>query len=154
MWQPAKLGMAMLLIAESVFFFMLIVAYVYFRDQSLGIAAATLNVRLTSIYTACLLISGVAIWRARLAVGALFGGIFLAGQGIEYARMLRHGVTMSQGLFGTTFLTIAGMHGLHALIGLGLLLGLRSSGAISMFWQFVVASWLVIFAVVYLWSVA
>lgn len=154
MWQPAKLGMAMLLIAEGVFFFMLIVAYVYFRDQSLGIAAATLNVRLTSIYTACLLISGVAIWRTRLAVGALFGGIFLAGQGTEYARMLRNGVTMGQGLFGTTFLTLAGMHELHALIGLGLLLGLRSSGAISMFWQFVVASWLVIFAVVYLWSVA
>jgi len=153
-WQPAKLGMAMLLIAESVFFFMLIVAFVYFRDESLKASAATLNVRITSIYTACLLISGLALWRARLALAVLFGGIFLAGQGTEYMRMLRKGVTMSQGLFGTTFFTLAGMHGLHVLIGLGLLLGLRRSGAISMFWQFVVASWVVIFAVVYLWSFA
>ena len=152
MWQPAKLGMAMLLIAESVFFFMLIVAFVYFRDENLKATAATLNVGLTSIYTACLLISGVAIWRARVALAVLFGAIFLAGQGTEYVRMLRSGITMSQSLFGATFFTLAGMHGLHALIGLGLLLGLRRSGAVTMFWQFVVASWMVIFAVVYVWS--
>lgn len=152
MWQRAKFGMAMLLIAESVFFFMLITAFVVFRAESLQTAAATLNLRFTSIYTACLLISAVAVWRAQAVLGVLFGGIFLAGQGTEYARMLHAGITMSQGLFGTTFFTLAGMHGLHALIGLGLLLGLRRSGAAAMFWQFVVASWLVIFAVVYLWS--
>lgn len=152
MWQPAKLGMAMLLIAESVFFFMLIVAFVVFRDESLRTAAATLDLRLTSLYTACLLISSFALWRARVALTILFGGIFLAGQGAEYVRMLRNGLTMSQDLFGTTFFTLAGMHGLHALIGLGLLVALRRSGAIAMFWQFVVASWVVIFAVVYLWS--
>lgn len=151
-WQPARLGMAMLLIAESVFFFMLLVAFVYFRDESLKAATATLNVRTTSIYTACLIISGIALWRARIVVTVLFGGIFLAGQGTEYVRMFRNGVTMSQELFGTTFFTLAGMHALHAVIGLALVLGLRRSIATSMFWQFVVASWLVIFAVVYLWS--
>lgn len=152
MWPRAKLGMAMLLIAESVFFFMLIVAFVYFRDESLKTAAATLNVRNTSIYTACLLISGFALWRAHVALTILLGGVFLAGQGTEYVRMLRNGVTISQGLFGSTFFTLAGMHGLDVLIGLGLLLALRRSGAIAMYWQFAVAVWVVIFAVVYLWS--
>lgn len=151
-WTREKLGMAMLLIAESVFFFMLIVAFVYFRDESLKTAAATLNVRTTSIYTVCLLISSFALWRARVALAIAFGGIFLIGQGAEYFRMLRNGVSMSQGLFGTTFFTLAGMHGLNALIGLGLLVALRHSGAITMYWQFVVATWIAIFAVVYLWS--
>ena len=109
---------------------------------------------MTSIYTACLLISSLVLWRARVAIAIVFGGIFLAGQGTEYVRMLRNGVTMSQGLFGTTFLTLAGMHGLHVLIGLALLLALRRSVASAMFWQFVVASWMAIFAVVYVWSFA
>jgi cytochrome c oxidase subunit 3 len=68
--------------------------------------------------------------------------------------MMRHGVTMSQGLFGTTFFTLAGIHGLHVAIGLALLLALRRSVASAMFWQFVVAAWMVIFAVVYIWSLA
>ncbi len=151
-WSREKLGMAMLLIAESVFFFMLILAFVYFRDRSLKTAAETLDLRMTSIHSACLLISGIAMWRTRFVIAMLFGGTFVMGQGIEYARMLRAGVTMSQGLFGTTFFTLAGMHLLHALIGLGLLAALGRSAAAAMFWQFVVASWLVIFAVVYLWS--
>lgn len=151
-WPRAKLGMAMLLIAESVFFFMLLVAFVYFRDESLKAAAATLNVRITSIYTACLLLSSVALWRARTALAMVFGGIFLAGQAVEYVLMLRGGVSMSQGLFGTTFFTLTGMHELHGLIGMGLLAGLRHPVAAAMFWQFVVAAWIAIFGVVYVWS--
>lgn len=152
MWAREKFGMAMLLIAESVFFFMLIVAFIYFRDESLKAAAATLDLRITSIYTACLLVSALALWRRRITLALVFGGIFLLGQSTEYALMLRHGAGMSQGLFGTTFFTLAGMHGLHALAGLGLLAWLRNSEAAAMFWQFVVAVWVVIFAVVYVWS--
>lgn len=152
MWPREKIGMAMLLIAESVFFFMLIVAFVYFRDESLKTAGATLNLTIASFFTLCLLVSGIALWRARVEVALLFGGIFLAGQGTEYFLMLRHGVTMSQGLFGTTFFTLTGMHELHGLVGLGLLAALRRSIAVTMYWQFIVTTWLVIFGVVYLWS--
>lgn len=152
MWPREKLGMAMLLIAESVFFFMLIVAFVYFRDESLKTAAATLHLGIASFFTVCLLMSGVALSRARVAVALLFGAVFLVGQGTEYFLMLRHGVTMSQGLFGTTFFTLTGMHELHGLVGLGLLAALRRSVAAAMYWQFIVISWLAIFGVVYLWS--
>jgi heme/copper-type cytochrome/quinol oxidase subunit 3 len=149
-WPRAKLGMAMLILTESVFFFMLLLAFIYFRDQSLKTAVATLSLRVTSLYTACLLISSLALWRSRITLAILFGGIFLAGQGAECIRILRSGVTMSQGLFGTTFFTLAGVHGLHVIVGLGLLaFAGRQSG---MFWHFVVAVWLAIFAVVYVWS--
>ncbi len=154
MWSKSKLAMAMLILAESVFFFMLILAFVFFRDESLKAATESLDIGRTSIYTGCLLLSSLVLWRGRVAIAIVFGGIFLAGQGTEYARMLRSGVTMSHDLFGTTFLTLAGMHGLHVLIGLALLLALRRSAASVMFWQFVVASWAVIFAVMYVWSFA
>lgn len=154
MWAKEKLGMAMLIVAESVFFFMLLLAFVYFRDVSLKPATESLDIGRTSIYTACLLLSSLVLWRGRAAIAIVFGGIFLVGQGTEYVRMLRSGVTMSHDLFGTTFFTLAGMHGLHVLIGLALLLALRRSVASAMFWQFVVASWVAIFAVVYVWSFA
>ena len=80
----------MLLIARAVFFFMLILAFVYFRDGVIKTAAETLDLRMTSIHSACLLISGIAMWRtARSSIAMLFGGTFLLGQGIEYVRMLR-----------------------------------------------------------------
>jgi cytochrome c oxidase subunit 3 len=171
--QRARLGMAMLILTEAVFFFMLILAFVYFRDQSVSTAAATLNLRVTSLFTACLMISSFTLWRAqagdrtRLWIGLtiLFGIAFFLGQGSEYLRILRDGFTMSQGLFGTTFFTLTGVHGLHVLIGL-VLLGVTAPshagtpkgdagsrlGSIAMYWYFIAAVWIAIFSTVYLWS--
>ena len=160
--QRARLGMAMLILTESVFFFMLILAFVYFRDQSVATAAATLNLRVTSLFTACLVISSFTLWRAqaggrtRLWKGLtiLFGAAFLLGQGSEYVRILRDGFTMGQGLFGTTFFTLTGVHGLHVLIGLVLLgvTGKTTMGVVAMYWYFIAAVWIAIFSTVYLWS--
>ncbi len=155
-WTKAKLGMSMLILAESVFFFMLILAFVYFRSESVKTAAATLHLAVASIYTSCLLASGLTLWRGWLAPTIALGVIFLVGQGREYVALLQSGVTMSQGLFGTTFFTITGIHAIHAALGL-ILLGFASAGrlavpAIAMFWYFVTAAWLVVFAVVYLWT--
>lgn len=165
--QRTRLGMAMLILTESIFFLMLILAFVYFRDQSLKTAVATLNPSITSIYTVCLLLSSLTLWRAQmssrmriwLGMTIVFGLAFLAGQGSEYLRILRSGVTMSQGLFGTTFFTLAGMHGLHVAIGIGLLaaafkLNSRAFPAIAMFWHFVAVVWMVTFSIVYVWSFA
>jgi heme/copper-type cytochrome/quinol oxidase subunit 3 len=155
-WTKAKLGMSMLILAESVFFFMLILSFIYFRSESLKTAAATLHLPMTSIYTVCLLASGFTLWRGRLAPTIALGVIFLLGQGREYLALLQSGVTMSQGLFGTTFFTVTGIHVIHAALGL-ILLGFVSFGrlavpAIAMFWYFVTAVWVVVFAVVYLWT--
>ena len=91
------------------------------------------------------------------------GAVFLCGQGREYAQLLREHVTISRNLFGTTFFTLTGFHGLHVLIGLvalAILLGLALAGgfkdprapgvgAVGLYWHFVDAVWIVIFAVVY-----
>jgi heme/copper-type cytochrome/quinol oxidase subunit 3 len=167
MRQPARLGMALFLLNEAVFFFMLIAAFVYFRQASLPAAAASLKPGVTAIYTVCLLASSFTMWRAT-AIGSMMwtyatlilGGIFLLGQGNEYFRLFRQNVTISQGLFGSTFFTLTGLHGFHVLIGL-LLLGVmiaagegRSAraGAIALYWHFVDGVWVVIFSVVYLWT--
>jgi heme/copper-type cytochrome/quinol oxidase subunit 3 len=112
-----KLGMALLLAGESVFFLMLILAFVVFRGRSVAAARETLNFPLTSIYTAILFGSNINVWRAArfiedqemekarswLAAAIVLGGIFILGQSNECVRLLRHGVTMSQNLFGATF---------------------------------------------------
>jgi heme/copper-type cytochrome/quinol oxidase subunit 3 len=95
------------------------------------------------------------------------GAVFLFGQGREYAQLLREHVTISSNLFGTTFFTLTGFHGLHVLIGLvalAILLGLALAGdfkdpeapgvgAVGLYWHFVDAVWIVIFTIVYLGTV-
>jgi cytochrome c oxidase subunit III len=168
--QQAKLGMGLFLASESVFFFMLIVAFVIFRDGSVQEAAKTLNFPFTAVVTACLLCSGLTVWqgvrvaarpagspRVWFAATALLGSVFLLGQGSEYLNLLHRGVSISRSLFGTTFFTLTGIHGLHVLIGIGLLattLWTRRTGPgvrmVAAFWLFVGGVWMVIFSVVYI----
>jgi heme/copper-type cytochrome/quinol oxidase subunit 3 len=89
----------------------------------------------------------------------------MTGQGLEYARLLMNNITISRDLFGSTFFTLTGFHGLHVMIGLILLLllfGLAVLGrkdepthtgmqSIAIYWHFVDAVWVVVFSVVYLW---
>jgi cytochrome c oxidase subunit I len=170
---PAKLGMALFLTSESVFFLMLILAFIIFRGVSLREAAETLSLPWASFCTACSLGSGFAMWQAdrvasrpaggspRLSLmGAmLLGALFLLGQESEYLRLANRGVTIGQSLFGTTFFTLTGIHGLHVLIGIlwvGLMLSTPMPDvAVSMvaaFWLFISGVWIVIFSVVFLWT--
>jgi heme/copper-type cytochrome/quinol oxidase subunit 3 len=148
-----ELGMVMFLIAEAVFFFLLMLAFVYFRTPGAG----KLNLGAGAFDTGCLLASIFTIWRATagsrlwLSATILFGALFLAGQGAQYLRLMREGVTISQGLFGTTFFTLAGVHGLHVLAGL-IALGIVPVTAIrtmALYWYFVAGVWLAIFLVAY-----
>jgi heme/copper-type cytochrome/quinol oxidase subunit 3 len=181
MQQPAKLGITLFIIAESVFFFMLMVAFVAFRPQSVVDASKTLSLPLASISTGCLLASSFTVWRAARAMSspdtakphfwlvttAALGSLFLVGQGSEYARLVKSGTTISRNLFGTTFFTLTGMLLLHVILGILLLIALqRSMGTMSAlstmpaqsirtvaaFWHFIVAVSAVIFLVVYLWT--
>lgn len=176
-----RLGMLLFVASEGVFFLLLILAYVmYHREQGNGpTAAGSLDVLRTGVFSVFLLASSATMALAgrqarnesrtgflgALAVTALLGSVFLAGQGWEYAQLLHEGVTISRDLFGTTFFTLTGFHGLHVLLGLllmGSLLisarpgtGLPRSGAleaVSIYWHFVDAVWVVIFGVVYLWA--
>ncbi len=104
--------------------------------------------------------------RASLLATVALGAIFLYGQGKEYLRLISHQATISRNVFTTSFFTLTGFHGLHVLVGLvmlSILFGLATAGdfkgprspaveAISLYWHFVDAVWVVIFGVVYLWT--
>lgn len=166
MRSQAKLGMALLLLTDALFFFFLILAFIYFRESSLRTAALSLDLRVAETWTACLIASSFCMWRAvigrrrRLWLGlALALGVaFFAGQGREYLRILHDGIATTQGLFATTFFTLAGIHGLHVLIGILLLAILlwiadpTATAVIAMYWYFVAVVWLAIFSTVYLWT--
>jgi cytochrome c oxidase subunit 3 len=126
---PVHLGMAIFLVADSVFFFMLILAFVYFHDLSDG--SPTLALPLPSISTACLLGGSFAIFqagaarpksrsRSRLWMGVtlILGVCFLVGQARQYTHLFRAGITIGESSFGTTFFTLTGLHALHVLIGI------------------------------------
>lgn len=176
-----KLAMGLLIVSEGTFFIFLILAYVYFRAIAPGPSFATgLDPLKTGIFSLFLFASSGTMWGATnalksqnysrvggwLLVSALFGGVFLVGQGFEYVRLIQENVTIGSGLFGTTFFTLTGFHGFHVFMGflvLLILFGLTCtrkfgpSNAIAvesaaMYWHFVDAVWVAIFLIVYLWA--
>ena len=92
------------------------------------------------------------------------GAIFLAVQGYEWARLVHFGLTMTSGVYGTTFYTLIGAHAVHVLGALAWLLVMlrllnRDSvtqarrgvlRACAVYWHFVVALWPVLYVSVYL----
>lgn len=177
-----KLCMQLFIASESFFFVLLILTYVYYHGAiTTGPnAKRDLDPLKTGFFTTLLILSSATIWLsgralrknkdrsfyAWLAATILLGLAFLAGQGLEYSHLLHDHVTISRNLFGTTFFTLTGMHGLHVIIGL-ILLGitflLSLSGqrgkrhrenveSVSLYWHFVDAVWIVVFSVIYLWS--
>jgi heme/copper-type cytochrome/quinol oxidase subunit 3 len=176
-----KLSMLLFLASEAAFFGVLIMSYLYYYPSyAAGPNAGTaLDPLLTSVFTAALLASSFTFWRAQrsldqgrqgglriwlLATIAL-GALFLGGQLWEYSQLLRENITISNSLFGTTFYTLTGVHGLHVLSGLLvllILLGLALAGqltprrsiavaAVELYWHFVDVVWIAIFAIVYVW---
>jgi cytochrome c oxidase subunit 3/cytochrome o ubiquinol oxidase subunit 3 len=128
--------------------------------------------------TVCLLSSSASIWMAerKLAQGALksfaalwgltfaLGAIFLKGTAMEWHRLIYHdGLTVRTNVFGTTFYSLVGLHGLHVIVGLSMILlvlifavtGKMSRRheervkVLSLYWHFVDAVWVIVFTVVY-----
>ena len=175
-----KLSMAVFVASEAVFFAFLIAAYLYYYGATVSgpTARNSLDPQRTLIFTICLLASSGTMWLAErrlaharhrsfrlwLAATVLLGAIFLIGQGAEYAKLIADRITPARNLFAATFFTLTGFHGFHVLCGLislTVLLGLalrrrftekEDSGlkAVSIYWHFVDAVWIVIFSLIYL----
>ena len=176
-----KLAMVLFILSEGTFFAFLILAYVYFRSitHSAHIAATVLDPMQTGIFSVCLFASsgtmelGIKSMRRKNFAGLRFwllativlGAVFLVGQGREYLHLYSQNITISRNIFGTSFFTLTGFHGLHVLLGLimlAIMLGLAMSKRFvtrhgdalevaSYYWHFVDLVWVVIFTVVYLW---
>ena len=101
---------------------------------------------------------------AMLATTAGLGALFLLVQGYEWIRLIRFGLTLVSGVYGATFYTLIGLHGLHvagALLWLLATTVLAARGrfgeppsipvqACAMYWHFVVGLWPGLFVAVYL----
>lgn len=101
--------------------------------------------------------------RRNLAVTGVLGLTFVAVQGSEWARLIDHGLTMTTGMYGATFYFLIGTHAAHvvcAVAWLGLVGWWAQRGrfaggkdtaveACAIYWVFVCALWLALFALVY-----
>jgi cytochrome c oxidase subunit 3 len=177
----AWLAMLFFLAAETMFFAGLISAFFVLR-----LAAPVwppplqprLPVVITGLNTLVLLASSAAMVAAlragrradgralveRLATVAGLGGLFLAVQGYEWARLIHYGLTVTSGAYGATFYTLIGVHGAHvlgALVWLTVTLALAARGrfadgrmtglrACATYWHFVVGLWPILYVTVYL----
>jgi len=176
-----KVGIWTFIGSESIFFASLIATYMVYkgRDLSGPTADTILNIPLTSTTTFVLLMSSLAmvlaqdafrrksdLWGRRwLFVTALLGLIFLGGQVYEFTDFYERGLTLQTNLFGETFFTLVGFHGLHVLVGVIILLTLAGASYFgwfdkrrrdmaveeaALYWHFVDVVWIVIFSLVYL----
>jgi cytochrome c oxidase subunit III len=100
-----------------------------------------------------------------LLMTAIMGAIFVGLQfGVEYTHFFSLGFTPQLNIFGSSFFTLTGFHGLHVTVGVIFLLicwlrALRGDftgkrhfavEAVEMYWHFVDGVWVVVFTVVYL----
>lgn len=112
----------------------------------------------------------IASYRRGVVITAILGLAFLASQAIACRDLFEQGVFVAANPRGNVFYTFTGFHALHLFGGLGALallvrgsLGLVSdeesplrrarnrAGIIAMYWNFVVVSWLVMFALLWWW---
>ncbi len=168
--------------SESIFFLMLILAYVNFHGSEIDgpNAANSLDPIKTGVFSIFLLASSFSVWLAGkclknkqhfmmkiwIFVTIVLGAVFIYGQGIEWMGLIENNITISANVFGSTFFTLTGFHGFHVCIGLLMLLillGLSIAGdfkgpksdaveCVSIYWHFVDGVWIVVFSVIYLWA--
>jgi heme/copper-type cytochrome/quinol oxidase subunit 3 len=173
------LGTLTFISSEAVFFGALIAAYLRYHGASgIGPGPSDLDVPRTALFSLALFASSGTAWLAErrlhagrpgfvlwIAVTIALGGIFLLGQLTEYAHLYADGIRADTNLFTSAFFTLTGFHGLHVAVGLialAVLAGLALAGdfrggrrhvaasAVSIYWHFVDAVWVVIFSLVYL----
>jgi cytochrome c oxidase subunit 3/cytochrome o ubiquinol oxidase subunit 3 len=181
-WElPSRGHVAMfaLIAAEATIFTIFVVAYLYYLGKSLSGPLPKDVLHTPVFFTICLLSSSLTIhfavralrqgelkrfggfWLATVALGATF----LYGTAREWQRLIyEDGLTISTNLFGTTYYSLVGLHGLHVVVGLLLLSAVMAFhvlgrvdqeqayrvDVLSIYWHFVDAVWVVVFSVVYL----
>jgi cytochrome c oxidase subunit 3 len=189
----AAVGTIVWLASELMFFAGLFAMYFTIRSVSPGLWAektVALNVPFAAVNTLMLVISSVwcqlGVFKAERGQPArsgsllqprqwgmrewyvltyVFGAIFVSGQVLEYARLVRDGVTISSDAYGSVFYLTTGFHALHVtggLIAILLIIGrtfttrrythAQASGAIvtSYYWHFVDVVWIALFFTIYL----
>ena len=177
----AQLAVVVLIAGECMLFVGLIGMYLVFRLASPGWPPADLPrlpLGITGLNT--LVLFGSVPWMARamaavrqddragvtrcLSLTALQGTLFLAVQGLEWTRLVHHGLKLGSSIYGATFYVLIGCHALHVLVAVLWLVtvtAIASRGVFTaarhaplemcaIYWYFVCGLWVVLFPLVYL----
>ena len=160
-------------------FSIFVIAYIYYIGKSLSGPTPRQVLELPIFTTVCLLSSSITVhqavnglrhqkwtaFKAWLAATVFLGSIFIIGTGLEWYKLIyQDGFTLQTNLFGTSFYSLVGLHASHVIVGLlmlsiTLILGLMGKvkqehadrfHALSLYWHFVDAIWVVVFTVVYI----
>jgi len=175
-----KLAMWLFLGSECLLFGGLISTYMLYRGRNADGPSPdqVFSIPFTSVSSFVLLMSSLTmvlavnsaqnrdIPRARLwlTVTALLGATFVGGQVFEFTEFYRHGLGFTTSLFGSSFYTLTGFHGVHVTVGIIMLMSLngmlryeRVPGdkaevveLVGLYWHFVDIIWILIFTLVYL----
>ena len=168
-----RIGYWLFLASEAMLFIGLLVARFYLAGTG---RPEALNQVLGLLITSILLISSLTAFRAETAIAhgdqktflsstlitILLGVVFLGGVAYEWSQAFAHFPPNTQ--FGTVFFSMTGMHALHVLSGIVLLLLLYRNGragkysaknhwapeAIVKYWHFVDVVWVFFYTALYL----
>jgi len=174
---PAARLVTWWVIASEIFIFGgLLASYVMHRlaHPEWGIAAAHTNTAAGAFNTLVLLTSSLFAvlahqaadaedgWQAAkyLRLTALGGLTFLCVKGFEWTHEIREGFTIASGGFWSFYYTVAGLHALHVLAGVVIMLVFAADAArnerlwrvqcIGLYWHFVDIVWIFLFPLLYL----
>jgi cytochrome c oxidase subunit 3 len=180
-FESAKLGVWTFLATEVLLFGALFTAYTIFRmkypelfrvehaklDRVLG--AVNTVVLITSSFTVVLGVDAIKRGKARMlevCYGAtiLLATVFLCVKYVEYSAKFHHGLYPGTNLFFSLYFMMTGLHGIHVLLGMGLLsyvIVLSRRGRLSasyytpaemsgLYWHFVDLVWIYLFPLLYL----
>ena len=176
-----KLGMWVFLGSEIMFFTALIGTYIILRvahPTAWKAPGEVLAVPITAVNTFLLICSSVTMVKAFASVQdgnlsglrkwligtVLIGSTFVGVQVYEYRHLIEKGFVPSEGLYGSTFYTMTGFHGLHVIVGVIWLIAIWIAAArgkfsaqnflrielAGLYWHFVDLVWVLLFTIVYL----
>lgn len=174
---PGALGMRLLLASLAMVFAAALVGYFVVRARAELWPPPGVPVLPPTLWISTVLLlasSGTLAWarrgilrgdqralRSGLLLTVLLGVAFLLSQTLNWFALVAANLTMRTNLYGFTFYLLTGLHALHVLGGLGpLLVAARNALAgkygadahagvtyIAMYWHFLDAVWLVMFAI-------
>jgi len=191
-FNTCKVGMWAFLVQELLFFSALFVAYAVFRfiyPDMFQYASSLLSWKLGFVNTIVLLFSSYTMVKAvksaqlnktkscinYLTLTFICAGIFMVIKYIEYTAKMHHGLMPAEWFFASSefsslhlffglYFTMTGLHGLHILVGMGLIIWLiirARKGAfhegyftpiemVGLYWHLVDIVWIFIFPLLYL----
>jgi cytochrome c oxidase subunit 3 len=175
-----KFGIWLFLASEVMLFGALFSSYIILRNGAVEWPHGGLNIPLGAVNTLLLISSSVTMvlaWaslklndfgksRMYLALTVTLAGIFLVNKFFEYREHIAHGAYPSTSTFDAIYFTMTGLHGLHILGGMVVMLYFIGPGAglwkrnpeqftnrieyTGLYWHFVDLVWIFLFPLLYL----